>query len=249
MKRLLLPVLLLTCISTVHAQRLGLWDNDPPEHRWDVGVNLGGSIITRPLGPQDAYTGDKTSIVADYGVRVVRSLGEHWNVALDIGFRKWESNGTWYNNYYGGKKLNPTPIRFQMGRPAISQSVQLNYVIPTYSRFRKINRSNLYFGVLFGLVTTVSDGSTQYSKYNAEPDSSYRYVSGYNYGAGIGYSFGGQVGYTYYVLRRWGINAEFSTRYADVGTEKVNGIHNAHMTNRFRTVYFAQTFGIRYRFK
>lgn len=107
----------------------------------------------------------------------------------------------------------------------------------------------IYFGISAGLVTTVGDGSTQFSKYNAAPDSSFRYVSGYNYAAGIGFSFGVQAGYTYYIKQRWGLNAELAVRYVDVGTEKVNGINNNHMTNRYRTMFFPQTIGIRYRFK
>ena len=249
MKGFLLSAALFACMGTATAQRLALWENLPPQLRWDVGVNYGGSIITRPIGPEDAYTGRNSRLVKDYGVRVAYAVNEHWNVAFDLGFRKWETTGTWNNPYLMGKKLKPTNITFQMGNPAITQSVQLNYLIPSYSKYKLFLKSNINFGITAGLVTTVSDGSTGFSKYNAQPDSSYRYISSYNYGAGIGWSVGVQVGYTYYILPRWGANVEVAARYVDVGTEKVNGLNDAHGTTRYHMSFFPATFGIRYRFK
>jgi hypothetical protein len=73
-------------------------------------------------------------------------------------------------------------------------------------------------------------------------------MSSYHYGAGIGYSFGAQAGFTYYFFKRLGVNVEISARMADVGTESVNGEDYVHKTNRYRVLFFPETFGIRYRF-
>ena len=88
-----------------------------------------------------------------------------------------------------------------------------------------------------------------YSRYNAPPDSSYRYISSYNYGMGIGYSFGVQAGYTYYIMPRWGLNVEIAARYVEVGTDKTNGLNDDHGTHKYHMLFLPQTFGIRYRFK
>jgi len=249
MRGLLLSAAIFTCIGSASAQRLALWENFPPQLRWDVEAHYGTSIITRPLGPDDAYTGRRTNFVRDYGVKVVYAADEHWNLAFDLGFRKWESYGSWNNDYLMGKKLNNTDVTFQLGKPAITESFQVNYVIPTYSRFKIFNKSNINFGITLGLVTTVSDGSVGYSKYNAPPDSSYRYISQYNYGSGIGWNAGVQIGYTYYIFRRWGVNAEVGARYVDVGTQKTNDVNDAHHTTRYHMTYIPFNFGIRYRFK
>ena len=234
--------------GSLFAQRQAIWENMPPDLRWDVGFNYGASGITRPLGADNDYQGDRTNIVPDYSLKVVYAADEHVNLVAELGSRKWEAYGTWSNPYLLGTNLKKTTVAFQMGAPALTQSFQVNYVKPYYSKFKNYNKANWYCGIMLGLVTTVSDGSTGYSRYNAPPDSSYRYVSNVNYAAGIGYSFGVQAGFTYYVLRRWGINAEIAARYVEVGTHKTNGISNDHNMHHYRMLFLPQTIGIRYRF-
>ncbi len=249
MKGILLTALSVLALSgNMFAQRT-LWENFPPEIRWDIGIDGGFSGITRPLGPEKAYQGTRTKVVPDYNVKLTYAITPNWNINCEVGSRTWESYGTWANPYYMGGALKNTEIKFQLGKPAITESFQLNYSIPFYSRFKIFQRATLYFGVTLGLVTTVSDGSTGYSRYSAPPDSSYRYISSYNYAAGVGYSFGAQVGYTYYIKRRWGVNVELAARYVEMGTGKTNGLSDDHMTNRYHMIFLPQTFGIRYRFK
>lgn len=237
-----------TLAGGAFAQKLAIWENFPPDLRWDVGVNYGGSSITRPIGPDKAYQGTRTNVVPEFSAKVVYAANEHLNFVFDIGFRKWESFGTWKNPYLMGTSLKNTEVKFGLGSPAVTETIQANYVIPFYSRYKTYNNANLYFGVALGMVTTVSDGSQGYSKYNAQPDSSYRYMSSYNYGAGFGFSVGVQVGYTYYIFKRLGVNVELAARYVDVGTEKTNGVNDVHNTNRYQLLFLPQTVGIRYRF-
>jgi hypothetical protein len=108
------------------------------------------------------------------------------------------------------------------------------------------NKSNFYFGVMGGLVTTVNDASIGYSKY-AYPsaDSGMRYITSYHYGMGVGYNFGAQVGFTYYLAPRLGLNVEVAARYTDVGT---NDSKYAGKNSRFNLLYFPETVGLRWRF-
>lgn len=249
MKALLLTAAAVFAFTgSIFAQRQAIWENFPPDLRWDGGINYGASGITRPQGPANDYIGARTNVVPELSAKVVYALDEHWNIAAELGMRTWESFGTWSNPYLMGQSLNKTEIKFQMGKPALTESFQLNYVIPFYSKWKTYNKANLYFGVNFGLVTTLSDGSKGFSKYNAAPDSSYRYMSSYNYGAGIGYSFGVQAGYTYYFLRRWGLNVEIGARFVDVGTMKANGTFDDHGTHRYHMLFLPETIGVRYRF-
>ncbi len=249
MKALLLTAAAVIAFTgSIFAQRQAIWENFPPDLRWDGGINYGASGITRPQGPANDYTGARTNVVPEISAKVVYAVDEHWNLVAELGMRKWESFGTWNNPYTMGTSLQKTEVKFQIGKPALTESFQLNYVIPFYSKWKTYNKANLYFGVNLGLVTTISDGSVGYSKYNAAPDSSYRYVSNYNYGSGIGYSFGLQAGYTYYFMRRWGVNVEIGARFVEVGTDKTNGIYDDHGTHRYHMLFLPETVGIRYRF-
>ena len=245
---LLTAAIVFTGFGFVKAQP-NIWQDYRPDRTWDIGISAGPSVITRPLGPEKAYQGTRTNVVPDVAIKLQYVLTPNWHLAFDLGFRKWESFGLWSQPYLNGTKLKSTETKFGLGNPAVTESFQVNYVIPYYSKYRVINRANLYFGATIGLVTTVSDGSLGYSKLNAQPDSSYRYVSSYNYGSGIGYSFGVQAGYTYYFLRRWGVNVELAARYVHINTEKVNGLNNDHGTNSYHMMFFPQTFGLRYRFR
>jgi len=126
-------------------------------------------------------------------------------------------------------------ITFVVADHAITESVGINYVIPFYDRYETFNKANLNFGVMAGLVTTTNDGSIAYSTYNAAPDSSYTYVSRYDYGFGIGYSLGIQMGFTYYIIPRLGVNIDVAMRYVNVGT---NDARYGSENNHFYLLYF-----------
>ena len=249
MKGLFLTVAIALLCSGVGFSQTNIWENYRPDRTWDIGFNYGASSITRPLGPEKAYQGTRTNVVPEWGIKLQYVVNPNWHLAFDLGFRKWESFGLWTQPYLFGHTLTSTETKFQLGSPAVSESVQLNYVIPYYSEYKVLNRANLYFGATFGLVTTVSDGSLGYSHYNANPDSAYRYVSTYNYGSGIGLSMGVQVGYTYYFLRKWGVNVEMGARYVTMRTERVNGLSDDHGTTHYHMMFFPGTFGLRYRFR
>jgi hypothetical protein len=167
-------------------------------------------------------------------------------IALDLGDRKWESWATWSLPGTFGQNLKTYEMNFLIADHAFTQSIHLNYVIPFYTQFMGYNKSNFYFGVMGGLVTTVNDGSIGYSKY-AYPsaDSGTRYITSYNYGMGVGYNFGVQMGFTYYLAPRLGLNVEVAARYADVGT---NDSKYAGKNSRFNLLYFPETVGLRWRF-
>ena len=219
--------------------------NLPPEYNWEVGVNGGYSAITRPVGPPAVYSGTRTNIVKDFSLRASYYLNWRWMLSLDIGTRRWESFGQWDLEGKFGKKLKPVNVNFLLADQAITQSIQLNHVIPFYTQFRDFNRANLYFGVMAGLVNTINDGSRSYDKYNDGVDSGYTYVSGYHYSAGRGYTLGLQTGFIYYIVPRLGVTAELAVRYADVKTFDQNF---AAVNNRYQLLHFPQTVGVRWRF-
>jgi hypothetical protein len=236
---LLTAVVLLACTSSTFAQNL------PPDYFWEVGFNAGYSYNTRPLGPANAYQGTRTNRVNNYGVNLDYYFSPHWMINLDVSDRKWESFGTWQLNDKFGKKLQTRNITFVQAYHAVSESICMNYVVPFYTRYNNFNRANLYFGAMLGFVTTVNDGSIGYSKYNAAPDSNYKYASKYDYGYGFGMSYGVQMGYTYYVIPRLGINVEVAARYAHVNT---NDEHYNAENKHYYLLYFPGTLGIRWRF-
>lgn len=236
---LLTAAMLLAFAGGTFAQNL------PPEYNWEVGVNGGYSVITRPVGPPAVYSGTRTNIVKDFSLRATYYFNWRWMMSLDIGTRRWESFGQWDLEGKFGKKLKPVNVNFLLADQAITQSVQMNHVIPFYTQFRDFNRANLYFGVMAGLVNTINDGSRSYDKYNDGVDSGYTYVSGYHYSAGRGYTLGLQTGFIYYIVPRLGVTAELAMRYADVRTNDQNF---AAVNNRYQLLHFPQTVGVRWRF-
>lgn len=248
MKRFLTAALLFTLSGGAIAQT-NIWENYGVDRRWDIGFNYGASTITRPEGPEKAYQGSRTKVVPEYSVTLQYVITPNWHINFNMGWRKWESYGTWSLPYTYGTQLKPTDVTFGLGKPALSEVVQLNYVIPYYSEYHVLNRANLYFGVTAGMVNTISDGSVSYSKYNNQPDSSYRYVSGVNYGMGIGYMVGVQAGYTYYFLRRVGINVELGARFVSVSAQSTNTVADSHGTRSYNMLFFPETVGLRYRFR
>lgn len=236
---------LLTAVAWLAIAGSSIAQDFSNDYSWEVGINGGKSIITRPVGPAEPYEGNRTNPVYDYSFHVNYYPSPAWMISLDAGDRKWESFGTWQLNDLFGQKLKPREVSFLLADHALNQSVGVNYVIPFLTRYQTFTRANLYFGANFGLVETVNDGSTGYSKYNEAPDSNYTYVSSYHYGFGIGYSFGLQVGYTYYIIPRLGINLELGARYAEVGT---NDINYRRENARYHLLHFPETLGIRWRF-
>ena len=239
----LLSALMFACIVSASAQ---YHLNFPPDLNWDLGINGGFSVCTRPVGPPDAYRGTRTNVVPDFSIRGGYSFTPHWQMNLDIGSRMWETFGTWQINGLYGQGLGPQNISFMLAQRAVSSSVQMNYVIPFYTHFQVYNKANLYFGAMFGMVTTVNDGSETVSKYKSPVDSSVtNFVSKVDYYSGVGYSIGCQTGFSYYFVPKLGINIEFAVRYANITTADVS---NAGELSRFRLLYFPETIGIRYRF-
>lgn len=236
---LLTAAALMACAGSMFAQNLA------PVYDWEVGLSGGFSVITRPLGPAPGYQGTRTNVVHDYSLKATYYFNEHWNLSLDIGTRQWETFGTWQLNDANGQQLKSRNITFVVADHAVSESIQMNYLIPFYAQYSNFNRANVYFGLMFGLVTTVNDGAMGFSKYNAAPDSNYTYTSKYDYGYGIGASYGAQVGFTYYIIPRLGVNVELAARYAGVRTHDSRyGSENDH----FHLLYFPETIGLKWRF-
>lgn len=219
--------------------------NLPPEYKWEVGLNGGYSVITRPTGPPDVYTGRSTNIVKDISLRATYYINWRWMLSLDISDRKWESFGQWDLNGRFNQKLAPVKVNFLIADHALMQNVQINHVIPFYTRYRSYNKANVYFGAHVGLVQTVNDGSRGYTKYPTDIDSSNKYVSSVHYSAGTGYSVGAQAGFIYYIVPRLGVTAELSMRYVDVRTTDQNA---AAVMQRYHLLHFPQTVGVRWRF-
>ena len=219
--------------------------NLPPEYFWEVGVNGGYSVITRPVGPPAVYSGTSTNIVKDFSLRASYYFNERWMISVDLGTRRWESFGQWELEERFSHRLKPVQVSFLLAEQALNQSVQMNYVIPFYTAFREFNRANIYMGLQGGLIETINDGSRQYSTYKTANDSSYRYVSGHNYQPGMGFSLGAQAGFIYYIVPRFGVTAELALRYVNV---KTNDQNYTAANARFHLMHFPQTVGIRYRF-
>jgi hypothetical protein len=236
---------LLTAASVLGIAGSMFAQNLPPEYDWEIGINVGKSIITRPLGPAETYQGNKSSWVNDISLRLNYYATPHWLLNLDIGDRRWETQGTWQLNNKYGKKYEPRDVTFLVADHAINTTVGINYVIPFYSKYNTYNSSNVYFGASFGMIKTVNDGSTAYSTYSSAQDSGYVYASQYNYSFGIGYTYGVQMGITYYIIPRLGINLDLAVRYADV---KTNDMNYREKNSSYHLLYFPQTLGIRWRF-
>ncbi len=240
MKAFLLTVaIFLGAAGSMFAQNL------PPDYFWEIGVNAGFSTFTRPLGPANAYQGTQTNVSPDYSIRASYFFNPHWMMNADVGTRKWESYGQWSLTDLNGQALKPQQITFLVADKAMTESIGINYVIPFYSQYNTINRSNINFGVTLGIINTINDGSIAYSKYKSAPDSNYTYMSRYDYGYGIGLTYGAQIGYTYYILPRLALNVDLAIRYAGVHT---NDIHYDHENANFHTIYFPETLGLRWRF-
>ncbi len=220
--------------------------NFPPDLNWEVGINGGFSVCTRPVGPPDAYRGTRTNVVGEYGIRGGYSFNPHWQMNFDLGSRMWETFGTWQINGKYGQVLGPQNISFMVAQRAVSESIQMNYVIPFYTHFQVYNKANLYFGAMFGMVTTVNDGSQTVSRYKSPVDSSVtNFVSRVDYNSGIGYSYGIQTGFSYFFVPKLGLNIEFAVRYANVTTSDT---HNSAELQHYHLLYFPETIGLRYRF-
>jgi hypothetical protein len=246
MKALLLTAAaLLASASSMFAQYSQYSYNLPPMYSWEVGINAGLSVATRPVGPAENYTGNRTNVVHDFSARIGYYFTEHWMAAFDLGDRKWQSYTTWELPTTFGQYLHPRDVSFLIADHAISSSFQMNYVIPFYTKYHTATRANLYFGGMFGMVATVNDGSIGYSTYNEAPDSTFKYVSSYHYQSGIGLSFGAQAGFTYYVIPRLGVNIELGARYTSIGTQDER---YGHVNERYRLVYFPESVGIRWQF-
>ena len=237
---------LLLTITALMAFAGGLFaQNMPPEYNWEAGINGGLSVMTRPLGPATVYQGTRTNVVHDFSLQITRYFNEHWNLTLDVGDRKWQTFGDWKPVGPYGQQVPTQQITFQEADHAITESFKLNYTIPFYTEFHTFNRSNLYFGVMVGMVNTISDGSLAYSRYTSGADSGAAYVSKYDYGMGVGLSFGLQMGYTYYIIPRLGVNVEIAMRYANVAT---NSTSYASENSSYHLLYFPETVGLRWRF-
>lgn len=240
MKSILLTVAALAVIaSNAFSQNL------PPEYGWEVGVNGGYSVITRPVGPPAVYTGTRTNIVKDISLRASYYFNWRWMISLDVSDRKWETYGQWNLTERFNQPVGPVDVNFLLADHALTQSIQMNHVIPFYTRFRDYNKANLYFGVQAGLVETVNDGSRAYSKAKTANDTSFTYVSGFHYNSGMGYSVGLQAGFIYYIVPRLGVTAELAMRYVNVKTIDQN--FTAPLSN-YQLLHFPQTVGIRWRF-
>src|SRR5688572_23091240 len=113
--------------------------NLPPEFRWEIGANGGYSVITRPVGPAQVYTGTYTNIVKDISLRASYYFNSHWMMSLDVGDRRWETFGQWKLTDKFGKALTPVNVSFLIADHALNQTVQMNYVIPFYTQFRNFN--------------------------------------------------------------------------------------------------------------
>ena len=236
---LLTAATLMALAGSVFAQNL------PPEYYWEVGANFGSCAYTRPLGPAINYQGTRTNTLPDYSFRLDYYFSPHWMINLDLGNTKWTSYGTWQLNDLYGQALKPREITFDVASHAINESIGINYVIPLYTRYNTYNKANINFGAQFGLMNTVNDGSLGYSYYKKSPDSSFSYMSKYDYGSGIGFTYGIQMGITWYVVPRLGINLDLAMRYASV---KTNDDHYGSENNHFYLLYFPETIGIRWRF-
>ncbi len=237
--------LLLTAAMVTGIAAGSFAQNLPPEYGWEAGANGGYSVITRPVGPPDVYRGTRTNVVRDYSLRASYYFNWRWMISAEVGDRRWETFGQWQLWDRFDTRLKPIDVPFLLAEHAITESVQMNHVIPFYTQFHNFNRANIYFGVQAGMVQTVNDGSRTFSTMNTGTDSSWQYVSGYHYQSGLGYTLGLQGGFIYYIVPRFGVTAELSLRYVNVRTRDINYA----MPNRsYHIMHFPQTIGVRYRF-
>lgn len=236
---------LLTIAGVMAFAGITFGQNLPPDYYWEVGFNMGYSNFVRPSGPAESYKGTRTRPSTDKSLRLNYYASPNWMISLDLGARRWETSGDWVVNSQLGQKLKPKKVTFLLAEQAINESVGINYVIPFYSGYNTFNKANLTFGVNFGLMQTMNDGSMGYSRYKEGPDSNLTYLSSYNYESGLGYNVGINIGYTYYIIPRLGINIDLAARYARINT---GDSRYGSVNSRYELLYFPQTLGLRWRF-
>ena len=237
MKAFLLTIALVTAVGSLYAQ-------DPADFKIEIGLSGGICTNTIPGGSSALYEGSNSSWNPAGSIKVDYNINENWQIGGEIGAAKWMTTGSWPVNDAFGQSLQSQKITFIIANPAISACLQVNRVVPFYSKYKHFNKANFYYGVSLGLLPTVNDGGITYSKYDKSPDPALTYVSQYDYGFGIGYTAGIQVGYSYYIVPKFGVNVELAGRYAYVGT---NETRYNHENTHYDLLYFPATIGLRYR--
>ncbi|MEI8278685.1 MAG: hypothetical protein WCG87_02910 [Bacteroidota bacterium] len=232
MRLILLTAIALLTTGTVFAQYV-------PEYRSELGFNSGLTTITTPSNTN--YTG-RTSVWNNYSsLRFSYGVSDHYLMSFEMGATSWTTRDKWPitgrdNANYGIKE-----VKYVFGKPALSFMIHTNRVVPFYSRYREMVRSQFYFGLSGGLMVTVNDGQNTIG-YNTQDSSTY--TKEFHYDSGIGYVVGFQLGYSYFVTRHFGFNIEGTARYANVNTaDRRYGSIN----EKFDLTYFPVTLGLRYR--
>jgi hypothetical protein len=232
MRRILLITIALLTTGSVFAQYV-------PEYRAEIGINTG--LATTSLPSNTEYSGKKASWNNYTSLRCSYAISDYYQLVFEAGVTQWMTRDKWSIDGVDNNNIGLKEVKYVFGKPALSFLVHANRIVPFYSRYREMVRSQFNVGVCGGLAMTVVDGNNV-NGYST-PDSM-TYVKEFHYEAGRGIVIGAQIGYTYYVKRHFGINIEGSARYCNMVTQdrRYGGLNK-----NYDLVCFPVTLGVRYR--
>lgn len=236
MKKGILILALALCGGGAMAQGL------QPDYYVEVGAYGGIAPFTNPRLAHER--GDKVMLPAVWGFDVHYNLTDAWQIGIQTTASSWKGTGSVIIDSLRNRPLGTADVDYQYADHAWTITGRLNHVIPHYDDYR-INRSNFYYGIAFGVAFTLSDGAVAYSQFHQNAGEQYRYLSRYNYESGAGYVFGLQAGYNFFFSQHIGFNAEFAPRFTHIsGLDMRNQSRNS----QFETFTFPIMIGLRVRF-
>ena len=239
MKKRLLLLLASICAGTAFAQ------NYAPDYRYNIGLYGGISPTSKLIGELADYTDKERTLPLHVGIVGHYNITDRLQVGLDVNMNsEWSSKGTSTLMAQDGKPMGDVEVKYLAAARVFSTTGRVNWMIPTFDNLKN-NRSNFYYGLAFGGIFTVNDGSNVYSQFAEVRGENTRYVSEYHFEPAAGYTLGFQLGMEWYSRTNWGFNVEFAPRYSHLN------LVDSRAGNRngpYDIFTFPLSVGVRYRF-
>jgi hypothetical protein len=218
--------------------------NYAPDYNFSVGI-YGGISPTTKLYKVTDYSGDEKSLPNHVGIIGHYNIMDRLQVGIDINTNsEWSSKGTSTLRGLDGSTLGNVGIRYLYADRVWSTTFRVNGMVPMYDRMR-VNRSNFYYGIAFGGIFTVNDGTKTYSQFDQKRGEEFRYASELHFEPAAGYTLGFQVGMEWYMRTHFGLNVEFAPRFSHLNTVDTRA---GSRNGPYDLFTFPISLGIRYRF-
>ena len=164
--------------------------------KWDVGINTGVSVISKPDMPFDQSEMTPTPAIM---ISAGRAIKPRLRLGLDVDLvRLWRKAAVTAYDHNGQPVGTYGDGRYCIGDMAIMISPSLTYAIGEF-----------YFGGQIGYLVTTDGENKSYPE-----DGRRVYVNGAK-----GFFGGVHAGYRYNISRRFSLNAELRTNYFQAGAE------------------------------